>query len=50
MCDLAEQMFTVTNPDPKPGLARLLRDTVKARGVRWRDLARDGFETLRVFR
>ncbi len=50
MCDIAEQMFTVTNPDPKPGLARLLRQTVKASGVRWRDLARDGLETLRVFR
>jgi electron transfer flavoprotein-quinone oxidoreductase len=50
MCDLAEQMFTVTNPDPKPGVVRLLRDTVRARGVRWRDLARDGLETLKVFR
>ena len=50
MCDLVEQVFTVTNPDPKPGLARLFRDTVRARGVRWRDLARDGLETLRVFR
>ena len=50
MCDLAEQVFTVTNPDPKPGIGRLLRQTVKARGVRWRDLARDGLETIRVFR
>jgi electron transfer flavoprotein-quinone oxidoreductase len=50
MCDLAEQVFTVTNPDPKPGMAQLLRQTVKARGVRWRDLARDGLETIRVFR
>ncbi len=50
MCDLVEQMFTVTNPDPKPGLTRLFRDTVRARGVRWRDLARDGLEALRVFR
>jgi electron transfer flavoprotein-quinone oxidoreductase len=50
MCDLVEQVFTVTNPDPKPGLVRLFRDTVKGRGVRWRDLARDGFETLKVFR
>ena len=24
MCDLVEQMFTVTNPEPKPGVARLL--------------------------
>ena len=50
ICDLAEQVFTVTNPDPKPGMARLLRQTVKSTGVRWRDLARDGLETVRVFR
>ena len=50
MCDLAEQLFTVTNPESKPGVARLLRQTVKASGVRWRDLARDGLETIRVFR
>jgi electron transfer flavoprotein-quinone oxidoreductase len=50
MCGLAEQMFTVTNPEPKPGVARLLWRGVRANGVRWRDLARDGIETFRVFR
>jgi electron transfer flavoprotein-quinone oxidoreductase len=50
MCDLAEQLFTVTNPEPKPGVAHLLWQTVKTSGVRWRDLARDGLETIRVFR
>jgi electron transfer flavoprotein-quinone oxidoreductase len=50
MCDLAEQMFTVTNPEPKPGVARLVWRGVKASGVRWRDLARDGIETMKVFR
>jgi electron transfer flavoprotein-quinone oxidoreductase len=50
LCDVAEQVFTVTNPDPKLGMVRLLRQSVKARGLRWRDLARDGFETVRVFR
>ena len=50
MCDVAEQLFTVTNPDPKPGLVRLLRQSVRTNRVRWRDLARDGLETLRVFR
>jgi electron transfer flavoprotein-quinone oxidoreductase len=50
MCDVAEQLFTVTNPDPKPGLVRLLRQSVRANRVRWRDLARDGLETVRVFR
>jgi electron transfer flavoprotein-quinone oxidoreductase len=50
MCDLAEQVFTVVNPEPKPGLARLFVRTVRAQGVRWRDLVRDGIETIRVFR
>jgi electron transfer flavoprotein-quinone oxidoreductase len=50
MCDVAEQLFTVTNPDPKPGLVRLLRQSVRTNRVRWRDLARDGLETVRVFR
>ena len=50
MCDLAEQVFTVVNPEPKPGLARLFVRSVQAHGVRWRDLVRDGIETIRVFR
>lgn len=50
MCDVAERMFTVTNPEPKPGLVLLLRRAAKEQGVRWRDLVRDGIETIRVFR
>ena len=50
ICDLAEQLFTVTNPEPKPGVVRLLRQSVKRHRVRWRDLVRDGIETVRVFR
>ena len=49
MCDVAERMFTVSNPEPKQGLIRLLRRAAKEQGVRWRDLIRDGIETLRVF-
>ena len=49
MCDVAEQLFTVSNPEPKPGLLRLLRKSAKAQGVRLRDVVRDGIETLRVF-
>ena len=29
VCDLAEGVFTVTNPVPKPGLARLARRSAK---------------------
>jgi electron transfer flavoprotein-quinone oxidoreductase len=50
MCDLAEEMFTVDNPRPKPGVARLLRRGVRRQGIHWRDLIRDGLETVRVFR
>ena len=49
MCDVAERMFTVSNPEPKQGLIRLLRRAAKEQGVKWRDLIRDGIETLRVF-
>jgi electron transfer flavoprotein-quinone oxidoreductase len=50
ICDLAEEFFTVHNPDPKPGATRLLFKGVKAQKLRWRDIVRDGIESLRVFR
>jgi electron transfer flavoprotein-quinone oxidoreductase len=50
MCDMAEEMFTVDNPRPKPGVARLLRRGIRRQGIHWRDLIRDGIETMRVFR
>ncbi|MBV9662082.1 MAG: FAD-dependent monooxygenase, partial [Acidimicrobiales bacterium] len=50
MCDLAEELFTVSNPIPKPGALRLLRRAARQHHVRWRDLALDGLRTLRVFR
>jgi electron transfer flavoprotein-quinone oxidoreductase len=50
MCDLAEEMFTVDNPRPKPGVVRLLRRGIRRQGIHWRDLIHDGLETVRVFR
>jgi electron transfer flavoprotein-quinone oxidoreductase len=50
ICDVAEQMFTVTNPEPKPGLLRLLSRSARRHKVHLRDLVRDGIETVRVFR
>jgi electron transfer flavoprotein-quinone oxidoreductase len=50
VCDLVEQLFTVTNPRPKPGGTRTFLDTVRRHGIRWRDLARDGWEIARTFR
>ena len=50
MCDLAEAMFTVTNPAPKKGVLRLTRDALRRHRVRYRDLIRDGLTTARTFR
>jgi electron transfer flavoprotein-quinone oxidoreductase len=49
VCNLVEQMFTVGNPAPKPGLGSLARSEAARAGVRWRDLARDAWAALRVF-
>jgi electron transfer flavoprotein-quinone oxidoreductase len=50
MCDLVEGVFTVTNPVPKPGLARLARRSAKRHGVRLPGLLRDTLAGARVFR
>jgi electron transfer flavoprotein-quinone oxidoreductase len=50
ICDLAEGMFTVTNPEPKPGVVRLLRRSAAHRGVKLRELAADALRGARVFR
>jgi electron transfer flavoprotein-quinone oxidoreductase len=49
-CQAAEEMFTVTNPEPKPGVGRIVWRSVRGQKVRLRDLARDGLEGLRTFR
>ena len=49
LCDLAEGMFTVTNPTPKPGGLRLTRDAASRHGVKLRQLATDTFRGLRIF-
>lgn len=50
ICDVAEQLFTVTNPAPKPGLARIVWRSLRRHPVRWRNLARDALDTARTFR
>ncbi len=50
ICDLAEELFTVRDPIPKPGLTRLALDARRRHGVRWRDLASDGLSALRALR
>ena len=46
---VVEGMFRVDNPHPKPGMRRLLSRERKRLGIRWRHLARDGFEGWRTF-
>jgi electron transfer flavoprotein-quinone oxidoreductase len=50
LCDLAEGIFTVTNPDPKPGLLRLARRSARRHQVRLGGLLRDTLSAARVFR
>lgn len=49
-CDFVEQVFTVTNPAPKVGMAREFFRAVRGNKVRLRHLARDGWKALRAFR
>ncbi len=49
-CDFVEQVFTVTNPTPKLGMAREFLRAVRVNKVRLRSLARDGWQALRAFR
>jgi electron transfer flavoprotein-quinone oxidoreductase len=49
VCNVVEQMFTVSNPRPKPRMASLARTEASRAGVRWRDLARDAWASFRTF-
>jgi electron transfer flavoprotein-quinone oxidoreductase len=48
-CDLAEGVFTVDNPTPKPGTWRLLRRATARHGVKLRHLAADAVRFARVY-
>jgi electron transfer flavoprotein-quinone oxidoreductase len=50
ICDVAEGIFTVTNPSPKPGVLALTRAAAARRGVRLGQLLRDGVRAGRIFR
>jgi electron transfer flavoprotein-quinone oxidoreductase len=49
LADVAEAMFRVDNPNPKPGLRRILTGERKRLGVRRRDLVRDALAGWRTF-
>jgi electron transfer flavoprotein-quinone oxidoreductase len=46
---VVERMFRVDNPNPKPGLRRIVGSERRRLGIRRRDLARDGLDGLRSF-
>jgi electron transfer flavoprotein-quinone oxidoreductase len=50
MADIAEGLFSVTNPVPKPGVVKILRRAAKANGLRLTELAADAVRLGRVFR
>jgi electron transfer flavoprotein-quinone oxidoreductase len=49
ICGIAQDLFTVANPAPKPGLARLLRTHRRRAKVGYGGLARDAVTTWRTF-
>jgi electron transfer flavoprotein-quinone oxidoreductase len=50
LCELAEGVFTVTNPQPKPGMLRLARRSAKLHQIRVTTLLRDTLAAARAFR
>ncbi len=49
VANVVERMFRVDNPEPKPGLRRILNQERKRAGVRRRDLVRDAWTGFRSF-
>lgn len=47
--NVVERIFTVNNPRPKPGFGRILRDELKASGVKMRELAKDALVAAKGF-
>ena len=48
-CGVAERMFHVDNPSPKPGLRRIVRAEMKANGVKFKDALSQGLRALKTF-
>ena len=49
VANVAERMFRVDNPAPKPGLRRIVKEERRRAGLRLRDLARDAWAGMRGF-
>ncbi|MHB1511449.1 MAG: FAD-dependent oxidoreductase [Acidimicrobiales bacterium] len=50
LCDIVEEVFTVSNPVPKPGLRALVGPGGARGGLRRRDIARDAWTAWKMFR
>ncbi|MEZ5321831.1 MAG: electron transfer flavoprotein [Microthrixaceae bacterium] len=48
-CNVAERIFTVQNPRPKPGFGAIVRSEIKAAGLKARDVTRDAVAGLKAF-
>ena len=48
-CNVAERIFTVENPRPKPGFNSIARSELRSAGVKLRDVAKDAIKGLRSF-
>jgi electron transfer flavoprotein-quinone oxidoreductase len=46
-CNIVERVFRVDNPEPKPGLRRIVRDEMRRAGVSVRDLVKDTRSAIR---
>lgn len=49
VANIVERVFTVDNPNPKPGFGRIVRDELRRAGIRSADLARDALAGLKGF-
>jgi electron transfer flavoprotein-quinone oxidoreductase len=49
VANVVERFFRVDNPDPKPGLRRIVREERRRAGIRMRDLARDAWTGMRSY-
>lgn len=49
ICSLAEAMFTVDNPEPKPRVNKVVLRLMKERGLKMRDLSRDMWLGMRSY-
>ena len=48
-CGVLDDLFTVTNPEPKPGLRKIIRRRMKREGVSTREALKQGLRALRTF-